>query len=155
MLDDNNFSKSSDFHFEFPVTPPSSAKDAPITLNHAQYGCSQRIETSMEPSEDGSSSFSHSAFDPTTRPILSPEAPSSRRGYGASRPPSPTRKLLGLLERASLPIKCCQPGRSGVKQPAEAAELRKILSKDVRSRAIPRTLEVCSRPKMQSTTEFN
>src|ERR1700739_973978 len=62
------------------------------------------------------------------RPTLVPTPPSTKRSTKESRSPSPTRKLLALLERGSRPIWICQLGNGEL--PEEVVKLRRALMKD-------------------------
>lgn len=73
-------------------------------------------------------------IDLSHRPILKPK---SRKDGGRS--PSPTRRLLTLLEQANPSVRCCQPG-SGVEMPPRVVELRTSLMKDLGMKVIPRGL---------------
>jgi hypothetical protein len=99
----------------------------------------------MDFSEDGLSPTSDSTSQPTSsltrRPILVPKPPSTKRGGPGSRSPSPTRKILTLLERARPSVRYRQPGNTVV-QPDQVINLRKLIIKDRGLRVIPRALEV-------------
>jgi hypothetical protein len=75
------------------------------------------------------------------RPILEPTPPSTKR---TTRTPSPTRKLLTMLEQARPPLKCCQPGNAVGTLPERVVALRRYLAKDLGKSCIPRDLEVCT-----------
>lgn len=96
----------------------------------------------MDFSDDGLSPTSENTSQPVSflghMPKLVPKAPSSKRG---SRTPSPTRKILTLLERARPPIQYRQPGNAVV-QPDQVINLRRSIIKDKGLQVIPRALEV-------------
>lgn len=73
------------------------------------------------------------------RPILEPTPPSTRR---TPRTPSPTRKLLTMLEAARPPLKCCQPGNAVGALPDRVVALRRYLAKGLGKGCIPRDLKV-------------
>jgi hypothetical protein len=73
------------------------------------------------------------------RPILEPTPPSTKR---TTRTPSPTRKLLTLLEHARPPLKCCQPGNAVGTLPDRVVALRRHLAKDLGKSCIPREFRV-------------
>src|SRR5439155_4185782 len=74
------------------------------------------------------------------RPILEPTPPSTKR---TTRTPSPTRKILTLLEQARPPLKCCQTGSAVGTLPERVVALRRFLAKDLGKGCIPRDLGVC------------
>lgn len=131
------------------LTPPSppSLKEEQQHHHHHQFPYGPFELWSMEPlSEDTvstSTSFSASTLDIRNRPILRPKRPKSpSKKADRSRTPSPTRKLFGLLGQANPPIRCCQPGTSGIEQPEAVTELRSFLTKDIRVGAAPAQLKV-------------
>jgi hypothetical protein len=103
------------------------------------------FDSEMDDSENGSIATSRSTATVSTsisyRPTLVPTLPSTKRSTKGSRSPSPTRKLLALLERGSPPIRICQLGNAG-ELPEEVVKLRRALMKDKGLRIIPRALQV-------------
>lgn len=89
---------------------------------------------------DTTISVSSSSRIITNRPILEPTPPSTKR---TTRTPSPTRKLLTLLEQARPPLKCCQPGNAVGTLPERVVALRRYLARDLGKGCIPKELEVC------------
>jgi hypothetical protein len=101
------------------------------------------FDSTMEEHENSSiisSSTGKASTSIRQRPTLVPTAPSTKQ----SRSPSPTRKLLALLERGRPPIRICQLGNAG-ELPEEVVKLRRALMKDKDLRIIPRALQVRSR----------
>lgn len=96
----------------------------------------------LDMSEDGNTSnISLHTRSIINRPILVPTPPSSRRSATGKRSSSPIRKLLTLLENASLQIRICQP-RNAITQPSYVSEIRRYLMADIGMHVIPRALEV-------------
>jgi hypothetical protein len=132
-----------------PTAVPLTASDQPLTPPQSTSSFQTRKRTydtacGME-SDDASAHVSVALSDQesltphsiiSNRPILQPKPPSQR-----SRSSSPTRKLLALLEHATPPIKCCQPGNA-VTQPHEVATLRSRLVRGWGEGIIPRGLAV-------------
>ncbi|KAK5018655.1 hypothetical protein BJ546DRAFT_1080218 [Cryomyces antarcticus] len=77
-------------------------------------------------------------LDFANRVILEPTPPSKRST--ATRSPSPTRKLLTLLEQARPSVNFSQPD-GAVAQPQRVVELRKWLSTDLGVGVIPKALK--------------
>ena len=75
------------------------------------------------------------------RPVLVPTPPSTKRSGTGSRTPSPTRKILALLECARPSVRCRQPGNTVV-QPDQVINLRKSIIKNRGLRVIPGALKV-------------
>ncbi|KAK5215851.1 hypothetical protein LTR96_011323 [Exophiala xenobiotica] len=97
----------------------------------------------MEGSEDSASIISSLASQLVSlaqRQILTPTPPSTRRSGNGSRSPSPIRKVMSLLERATPSIRFCQPGKA-VTQPAEVVALRRFLVKDLGVQVLPSAFE--------------
>ena len=98
--------------------------------------------TDWRMSEEGST-ISNTTPSLSSRPILVPTPPSSKRSTAGKRSPSPTRKLLALIKDASPPVHVSQPGNAVI-QPASVSDLRSYLSKGIGMNIIPRALEVKS-----------
>jgi hypothetical protein len=96
----------------------------------------------MDFSEDGVNPISNTTNQPASRrPILVPKPPSTKKGGPGSRSPSPTRKILTLLERARPSVRYRQPGNAVV-QPDQVINLRKSITEDRGLQVIPKALEV-------------
>jgi hypothetical protein len=136
------------------ICPIESPQLRRHTLHSVPDVLTDQPDCTMDALEDEasvvSSSSQHASF--ARRPILTPTPPSTKRAARASRSPSPTRKILALLERATPPIRLCQPGNAII-QPKEIADLRRLLMKDRGIRVIPRALEVSTQftPHTSST----
>ena len=121
-----------------PTRPPSQTGFPTEHPSSPWHDCS-----AMEGSEDAASVTSNPTSQPTLRTlrhVLIPTPPSSKRGAKGARSPSPTRKAIALLERASPSIRFCQPGKAVI-QPPEVVLLRRFLGADVGIQVIPLAFE--------------
>ncbi|KAK4936013.1 hypothetical protein LTR28_010238 [Elasticomyces elasticus] len=129
---------STSFFTRLPPSPPASLQRKrfhSVAIDMEYLSEDTRSVTSASTSQ---ASRRIPILDFADRVILEP-TPSSRRST-ASRSPSPTRKLLTLLEQARPSVNFSQPD-GAVAQPQRVVELRKWLSTDLGVGVIPKALK--------------